>query len=92
MREIGIRDLKASLSEVIRIVARGERVRVTMRGRAVADIVPAGASRAHDRINELITAGRVTPASRPHPTRPPRLAQSARSASELVLAERDDES
>ena len=91
MREIGIRDLKASLSEVIRHVDRGEHVRVTMRGRAVADIVPVGASRAHVRISELVAAGRVTPARQGRPGRPPRLVKSARSASELVLAERDDD-
>jgi prevent-host-death family protein len=91
MREIGIRDLKASLSEVMRSVQRGDQVRVTMRGRPVADIVPAGKSRARDEISALVAAGRVTPASRPHPNRPPRVAKSGRSASDLVLAERDDE-
>jgi prevent-host-death family protein len=91
MREIGIRDLKASLSEVIRSVGDGEQVRVTMRGRAVADIVPVGAPRAHDRISELVTAGRLTPASRPRPSRRPRPGKSTQSASDLVLAERDEE-
>ena len=91
MREIGIRDRQASLSEVIRSVDSGEQVRVTMRGRAVADIVPIGASRANEQISRLISEGRITPASRPRPKRSPPLARSARSASDLVLAERDDE-
>jgi prevent-host-death family protein len=91
MREIGVRDLKASLSEVLRSVGRGEQVRVTMRGKPLADIVPAGTSRADDRLTALITEGRVTPASQPRPPRPPRLVKAARSASELVLAERDED-
>jgi prevent-host-death family protein len=40
MREIGVRELKATLSEVLRHVARGESVRVKVRDRPVADIVP----------------------------------------------------
>ena len=46
MREIGVRDLKRSLSETLRAVERGEQVRVTVRGRAIADIVPTGAAAA----------------------------------------------
>lgn len=38
--EIGIRDLKARLSEHIERVARGEIITVTSRGRRVAQIVP----------------------------------------------------
>ena len=44
MREIGVRELKRSLSETLRAVEDGEQVRVTVRGRPVADIVPAGAA------------------------------------------------
>ena len=42
MREIGVRELKQALSRTLRDVARGEHVRVTLRGRPVADIVPVG--------------------------------------------------
>ena len=45
MREIGVRELKQSLSETLRAVGRGEPVRVTLRGRPLADIVPAGSCR-----------------------------------------------
>lgn len=34
MYEVGVRELKASLSAMLRLVARGERVRVTVHGRA----------------------------------------------------------
>jgi prevent-host-death family protein len=90
MREIGVRELKASLSETLRAVRRGEQIRVTLRGRPIADIVPAGTA-GDDRIRELVAEGRVTPPSRPRPTRGPPLAQTQRSASELVLAEREAE-
>ena len=64
MREIGVRELKASLSETLRAVGRGEQVRVTLRGRPLADIVPAGAAAEDDRLRELVAEGRVTPPAR----------------------------
>src|SRR5207249_4428574 len=62
MREVGIRELRASLTRTLRDVSRGERVRVTLRGRPVADIVPAGSAAADDRLGALVAEGRVTPA------------------------------
>jgi prevent-host-death family protein len=46
MREIGVRELKTTLSQTLRAVARGQQVRVTLRGQPLADIVPAGSPRA----------------------------------------------
>ncbi len=89
MREIGVRELKRSLSATLRAVARGEQVRVTLRGAPVADIVPAGAPVADDRLRELVAAGRVVPPARARPRRAPKLAEPRRSASALVLSERD---
>lgn len=91
MREIGVRELKQSLSETLRAVGRGEQVRVTLRGRPLADIVPASAAVGDDRLRELVAAGRVIPPARARPTRAPRLARAARTPSSLVLAERDAE-
>ncbi|HMH46818.1 MAG TPA: type II toxin-antitoxin system prevent-host-death family antitoxin [Solirubrobacteraceae bacterium] len=91
MREIGVRELKQSLSETLRAVGRGQQVRVTVRGKAVADIVPAGAAASDDRIRELVAEGRVVVPSRARPRRAPRLAKSRRSASSLVLSEREAE-
>jgi prevent-host-death family protein len=91
MYEIGVRELKASLSGVLRRVSGGEQVRVTIRGRPVADIVPAGASPADDALRSLIAERRVVPPARSRPPRPPRLARAERSASALVLAEREAE-
>ncbi|MDQ3849670.1 MAG: type II toxin-antitoxin system prevent-host-death family antitoxin [Actinomycetota bacterium] len=91
MREIGVRELKQSLSETLRAVGRGEQVRVTLRGRPLADIVPAGAAVVDDQLRELVANGRVVPPARARPLRAPNLRKGHRSASSLVLAERDAE-
>ncbi len=91
MRVIGIRDLKQSLSETLRAVGRGEHVRVTRRGRPVADIVPAGAAAADDRLRRLVAEGRLVPPVRGKPRHAPKLVKAARQASTLVLAEREAE-
>jgi prevent-host-death family protein len=91
MRQIGVRDLKRSLSETLRAVERGEQVRVTLRGRAIADIVPAGAAAGDDRVRALVADGRLTPPASARPKRAPRLVKTRDSASALVIGERDAE-
>jgi prevent-host-death family protein len=91
MREIGVRELKTTLSQTLRAVARGQQVRVTLRGRPLADIVPAGASANDDRLSRLVAQGRLVAPARARPSRAPRPVQSKRSASKLVLAEREAE-
>jgi prevent-host-death family protein len=88
MREIGVRELKASLSETLRAVGRGEQVRVTLRGRPLADIVPAGAAAGDERLRALVADGRLLPPARTRPARAPKPVEAGRSASDLVLAER----
>lgn len=91
MREIGARELKRTLSQTLREVAGGRPVRVTVRGRPVADIVPAGAAPADERLAALVAEGRVTPPARVRPRRPPAPAKAKRTASDLVLEEREAE-
>jgi prevent-host-death family protein len=91
VRKIGVRELKASLSSVLHEVGEGEQIRVTVRGRPVADIVPASASRAGERLRELVAEGRITPAAQARPRRSPSPLNTGRSASAIVLAERADE-
>ena len=91
MREIGVRDLKRSLSETLRAVEHGEQVRVTVRGRPIADIVPAGAAAGDDLVRALVADGRLTPPASSRPARAPRLVKSHGSASALVIADRDAE-
>lgn len=90
MEEIGVRELKGSLSKTLRAVARGETVRVTLYGKPVADLVPTGQSAGS--LHRLIREGRVTPPARRRPRSAPQMAEpKACTASELVLAERDAE-
>ncbi|MGH7919114.1 MAG: type II toxin-antitoxin system Phd/YefM family antitoxin [Candidatus Dormibacteraceae bacterium] len=91
MREVGVRQLKRTLSETLRAAGRGEVIRVTSRGRPLADIVPAGAPASDDRLRQLILDGRVVPPAQGRPPRAPRLVTSSRPASQLVLAERDSQ-
>ncbi|HEY4278819.1 MAG TPA: type II toxin-antitoxin system prevent-host-death family antitoxin [Conexibacter sp.] len=91
MREIGVRELKAHLSEVLRQVEHGEPVRVTSRGRTVAEIVPAGAPPVDERLLPLIAEGGFTPPTRHQPASQPTLIESDRLASDVVLADREDE-
>jgi prevent-host-death family protein len=91
MQEIGVRELKASLSSMLRRVEEGEQIKVTVRGRHVADIVPASSRRSDERLRALVAEGRITPAAQSRPRRAPRPLVTGRSASALVLAERDHE-
>ena len=91
MREIGVAELKAKLSSVLKRVEHGERVRVTRRGRPIADIVPPAPERS-EAMKKLIAEGRVTPASRPPSEAPPATPRkTGRSASAIILAEREED-
>lgn len=90
MREIGVRELKAQLSRVLRDVEKGEQVRVTSRGRPVADIVPVVPERS-EAMKKLIVEGKVTPATGSIPKNPPPPRKTGRSASAVILAEREEE-
>ena len=88
MREVGVKQLKSGLSDYLRLVARGEHVRVTLRGRPVADLVPA-TDGGPDALTRARAAGRVTPARAPK-RRPPKLVDGP-SASAEILAERAED-
>jgi prevent-host-death family protein len=60
--EIGAFDAKAKLSEILRKVEQGERFTITVRGRAVADVVPSQHEqqrRKEEAIDRLINFPRV---------------------------------
>lgn len=67
MTVVGVRDLKAHLSEHLRTVAQGDEVVVTDRGKPVARLVPIEDGAGWHR---LVESGVITPAiavSRPEP-------------------------
>jgi prevent-host-death family protein len=98
MREIGIGALRMRLGSVIKRVEKGERVRVTRRGRYVADLLPPETDPlppetdpAEMQMRKLIAEGKVTPASGSIPKNPPPPRKTGRSASAIILAEREEE-
>ena len=62
MEEVGVRELKASLSRYLRRVREGETIVVTDRGRPVARIVP---STIPEHIAKLMAEGRAEWSGRP---------------------------
>jgi len=54
--EIGAFEAKTKFSEILRKVASGERFTVTLRGRAVADILPAASVRSQNEVDAAAEA------------------------------------
>jgi prevent-host-death family protein len=63
--EVGIRELRADLSRLLKRVAAGEELTITDRGKAFARVVPMNGERTYDR---MVREGRITPA--PNQSRP----------------------
>jgi antitoxin (DNA-binding transcriptional repressor) of toxin-antitoxin stability system len=82
------RELKLRLGRYLEAVQRGETLRVTLRGKAIAEIRPLGQT-SHERLARLVAEGRLSPgkgrldAYEPQP--------GARSATAIVLADREAE-
>jgi prevent-host-death family protein len=90
MVEVGVRELKNRLSAYLRRVARGERIVVTMRGKPVAEMWPAGRRPEVDAdLLRLEAAGRVTLSRLPKPHEAPPLVEG--NASRHILAEREED-
>jgi prevent-host-death family protein len=68
MMDVGIRELRDSLSRYLARVAMGETITVTDHGKPVARIVPAAGM---SKVDQLIAEGRATPGTRPKGTLPP---------------------
>ena len=54
--EIGAFDAKTKLSEILRKVDQGERFTITLRGRAVANLVPVSPARSQARVDAAVEA------------------------------------
>lgn len=70
---VGIREAKANLSKLLRMVEKGKEVVLTDRGRPVGKLVPIGKGELSlaDRIKEMETAGILEPATARSPRRLP---------------------
>jgi len=60
--QVGIRELKARLSELVERAANGETIRITERGKLKAELAPPSA---RSRIEQGIAEGWITPAKDP---------------------------
>jgi prevent-host-death family protein len=88
-QQVGIRDLKARLSECVRAVKAGGTVVVTEHGRPVARLVPEPHS-LRDRMLALAKTGEVAWNGEPYrPARPARRLKGGPSLSALIVEERD---
>ena len=70
MKAVGVKQLKARLSEYLRLTKAGETVLVTERDEVIAELRPARrqaapATEIDDVLDELATAGHITRASQP---------------------------
>jgi prevent-host-death family protein len=84
LHEVGVRELHDHLSRYVRLVAAGEEIAVTMRGRRVARLVPVADD---DPFEDLRRRGLLTEPTREWvpPERPPR---PRRPVSDLVAEQR----
>jgi prevent-host-death family protein len=87
--DVGVRDLKARLSEYLTRVERGETVNVTSRGRLVARIVPAVGE---STIERGLREGWITRQSDrpPEPFTPLQPLEGTPSSEEIFAADRED--
>lgn len=85
---MGIKELRDTLTHVLRRVEAGERVEVTRDGEPVAVIVPYEA----DPLARLIAEGRARPALHPFrvPARTLKPRPGAPTTTEIIAADRDD--
>ena len=89
MATMGIRELRDTLTSVLRRVEAGERIEVTRDGEPVALIVPVP----QDRLARLIAEGRARPPLKPfRPPDPDTLPRACgpRTATEILLEGRED--
>lgn len=88
MEQVPIRELNQNTAHVLERVERGESVEITKHGRVIGRIVPAG----HGELDDLVAAGRVTPATIHKPFEmPPGEVDETNAASNALIAMREEE-
>ena len=88
-KRIGIRELKATLSECVRQVRAGGTIVVTDHGQPVARIIPEALS-LRDRVDALRKAGAVAWSGRPlRPAKPAGKVRGGKTVADLVVENRE---
>jgi prevent-host-death family protein len=80
--EVGIRELRADLSRLMKRVAAGDELTVTDRGKAFARVVPMNGESTYDR---LVREGRIKPAPNQGKRTVPKPIEGVGSVSDLVI-------
>jgi prevent-host-death family protein len=88
VQTLGIRQLKARLSEYLKRVAGGERLLVTHRGRAIAMVTPAESGATFDWVHELVADGRARWSGGKPRGLSPKIKSKGKRASQLVIEDR----
>ena len=88
MQTIGVRELKAHLSEYLKRVQAGEHVTITDRGRPIAIIAPATAARRMEWAHALVAEGHARWDGGKPTGLSPRLKSRGKPASQMVLEDR----
>jgi prevent-host-death family protein len=89
--DVGIRELKARLSELLERASKGETIRVTRRGKPKAQIGPlAGAADTPEWMARGIAEGWLTPGNGAPPSFPKRGFKASKTVQELMDEERGD--
>lgn len=86
--DVGIRELKAKLSEYLARAEKGELIRVTDRGRPRALLVPLRDSRVQERIRQGVAEGWIKPPRRRGPRPRVKPAKADRSIQEMMDEDR----
>jgi len=87
MEQVPIRVLNQDTAGVLDRVEHGETLEITSRGRPIARIVPV----TEGELDDLVAAGKVIPPTIHGPIPMPRFSTGDNSASEALLAMRDEE-
>ena len=88
MTEIGVRELKAHLSEYLKRVQTGERLVICRRGRAIAMLAPARTSAKLDWIHRMVAEGRARWQGGKPQGLNPKIKSRGKPASQMVIEDR----
>jgi prevent-host-death family protein len=88
-KRVGISELKSRLSEYLRCVKAGETIMVTVRGKAIAQIIPAYPT-LDDRLRIMVAVGQAKwNGQKPQSYRPKAINRSNQQISDLVVRNRE---